>query len=177
MLNLHIHGRDLRLGEQFQEKAHAKLSKYAKYFTDEIETQVRVKKEAECFVVEITMKVRKYILRAEGRAEDLLLALDEASDRLDGQMRKQKTKLLRKHKEKDFLIEQVFVKEYPETEEEKRIVKNKKFRLEYLDEEEAVMQMELLGHDFLLYRDIESGNVSVVYRRKDGHYGKIDECE
>lgn len=174
MLNLQIQGRDLRLGEQFHEKATQKLSKYSKYFVEDVEAHVKVKKEANLFGVEITLKAKKYLMRSEAKAEDLMLALENATDRLETQLQKQKTKLLKKHK--SFMNETAFMEESSLVEEPK-IVKNKKFRLETLDDEEAMLQLELLGHDFLLYRDVDTGAVALLYRRKDGQYGKIDELQ
>lgn len=174
MLNLQIQARDLRLGEQFHEKATQKLTKYGKYFLENVDAVVKAKKEAEDFVVEVTMKAKKYFIRSEAKSHDLILALEQASDRLEGQLRKQKTKLLKKHKA--FMNEQAFGEDTSFV-EDKKIVKNKKFKLETLEDEEAIMQMELLGHDFLLYRDIDSGAVALIYRRKDGQYGKIDELQ
>jgi len=123
--------------------------------------------------VEITIPMKSVILRAEEEKEDFYAAIDVIIDKLERQIRKNKTRLQsKKVKEaKEFAFE--YIEEIPE-ETEINIVKRKKIGVKPMDEEEAILQMELLGHQFYIYKDIETNQVAVVYKRKDGGYGLIE---
>ena len=99
-------------------------------------------------------------------------SIDGVVDKLERQIRKYKTKVNRKGKVQTFAEVAAEAEAVPEAEDEKAI-KTKTFVLKPMDEEEAIMQMELLGHDFFVFLDAESNSVNVVYKRKDGHYGLI----
>jgi putative sigma-54 modulation protein len=123
------------------------------------------------------MKIQKHYYRAECSADDIFTALDEAIEVLEGQIRKHKTRIEKK------IHDYAYMKEYLRTEvplpaeteeEEKRIIRRKTFDLAPMDAEEAILQMEMLGHSFLLFLDADTEKVCAVYRRKDGNYGLIE---
>ena len=120
--------------------------------------------------IEVTIPTRVGILRTEVEQEDLYAAIDLAVDKLEDQLRRQKTRLSRKHRSS---LAETFAAE--EIAEEPEIpVKTKTIKAEVMDLDEAIMQMELSNHDFYLYTDDESGKISVVYRRNSGGYGLIE---
>ena len=123
--------------------------------------------------VEITIPLKSFILRSEETKEDYYAAVDKTLDKLERQIRKNKTKLMSKHNKnvQEFNFSEI------ETSEEKntsKIVKRKTIEVKPMNEEEAILQMELLGHEFYMYKDEETGLPAVVYKRKDGNYGIIE---
>ena len=119
-------------------------------------------------VVEITIKNNNYIFRAEKSAVDKLDALDDAVDTIIRQIRKNKTRLEKK------LTQGLVDFQTEEEEEQFDVVKYKKFNLKPMDVTEAILQMNLLGHTFFMYRDAQTNDVNVVYRRKDGNYAVLE---
>jgi putative sigma-54 modulation protein len=110
--------------------------------------------------------MNRYILRAEDATNDMYASIDGVVDKLERQVRKYKTKINRKGKAQ-------IINELPAAEEETEIIKTKSFVVKPMDEEEAIMQMELLEHDFFVFLHNESNAINVVYKRKDGQYGLI----
>ena len=164
-------GKNVNLTERVQEQIKKKLTNLDKYLIigDDTITRVVVREEPNDKKIEVTIPTKVGILRAEVEHEDLYAALDLAVDKLEDQIRRQKTRLNRRHK--DSLAES-FIQE--ELEEEDIPVRTKTIHAETMDLDEAIMQMELLGHNFFIFTDEESGSISVVYRRKNGGYGLIE---
>lgn len=151
-----------------------KLEKLDKYLdkSDEANATVLVKIRDHRDKVEITIPLKSLILRAEESQEDFYAAIDVAVEKLERQIRKNKTRLQsQKLKEKKELVVDYSDEDMEEPE---IIVKRKKVEVKPMDEEEAVLQMELLGHQFYLFKDAESNKPMVVYKRKDGNYGVIE---
>ena len=120
----------------------------------------------------MTIPTKVGILRAEVEHEDFYAAIDLAIDKLEDQIRRQKTRLSRRHK--DSLAESFIEKDEKVLEEEDIAVKTKTITPEKMDLEEAIMRMEMLGHSFFIYVDNENDEIAVVYRRNDGKYGLIE---
>lgn len=181
-MKLHINGHNLHLKEQFHDRVEHKLAKFHRYFGDDSETWVKARHEgARDFCVEITMKVKRHYYRAEETASDLLQAFDACLDHLERQIRQQKTHIERYHREyaylKPFLQQELLQGEDLSEEDEKSefdIGKKKSFPIDMMTPEEAVLQMELLGHNFLLFLHDKTGKVALVYRRKNKGYGFIE---
>ena len=121
--------------------------------------------------IEVTIPLKTLILRAEEEQQDFYAAVDLVINKLERQIRKNKAKLQKreKNKTKEFNIDDIIP-----IEEDSKVVKRKKIDVKPMNEEEAVLQMELLGHDFYVYKDSETNNVCVLYKRKDGGYGVIE---
>ncbi len=153
-----------------------KLDRLNKYFNDEdmtanVLTKIRGNKQ----IVEVTIPIDKFILRSEESNDDLYAAIDLVSDKLERQIRKNKTKLKKQNKVNNKYEYLNFDYEVKDNEEENnKIVKRKKFDTKPMDEEEAILEMELLGHNFFVYKDMHSDNVNVLYKRNDGNYGIIE---
>ena len=152
-----------------------KLTRLDKYFqdSDEIEANVLTKVNGKNQTIEVTIPTKHFTLRNEETNEDLYAAIDKIVDKLERQIRKNKTRLKAKYK-KEVLPDFIFDFEVTEEENEDKIVKRKKIDVKPMDEEEAILQMELLGHDFYVFNNIDEECISVLYRRKDGNYGIIN---
>lgn len=172
-----IRGDKLKITDSMHNYIEEKLRKLEKYLknSEEIRANVIVKVKNHEQRVEITIPLKTYIVRAEETKDDFYAAVDKALDTLERQIRKNKTRMMSKQVKTNFdfdisKIEQEIEKE----QEEKKIVKRKTVEVKPMNEEEAILQMELLGHEFYMYKDSESGKSAVVYKRKDGNYGVIE---
>ena len=123
--------------------------------------------------IEVTIPTEYVLLRAEVVDQDLYNAIDLVIDKLEGQIRKYKTRLNRKSKDNKLAFNLASI-EPLDDEEEDVLVKTKTITPKPMDMEEAIMQMELIGHSFFVYRDTETDAISIVYRRNDGNYGLIE---
>lgn len=116
--------------------------------------------------------MKKFTLRAEESNQDLYAAIDLVVDKLESQIRKNKKRINNKYKKSD---NQDLVFDFEElTENNSKIVRRKKIEIKPMDEEEAILQMELLSHDFFIFNNIDEECISILYRRKDGNYGVIN---
>ncbi|NLW88255.1 MAG: ribosome-associated translation inhibitor RaiA [Clostridiaceae bacterium] len=170
-------GNGIHIGQRLEEKIASKLSKFEKHFGEEGSFNIKIIPEREIKKVELTLKLQNKIFRAEARDEEILTAVDRTIDKLESQIRRQKTRIEKQIRDYSYLkeyLKEVQVDEEEFTEEEKRIIKRKSFELVPMTPDDAVLQMEMLGHSFLVYLDADTGNVCVVYKRKDGHYGLIE---
>jgi len=180
-MNIMITGHGMKVGDQLRNVVEKKLAKFDRYLGPDATASVKVRPEADLKRVEITMKVQNSYFRSETEAIDILDALDEGVEVLEGQFRKHKTRLEKRIR--DYAVQQEAIKTDPaaaeaelldEAEDEIRIVRRKNFDLTPMDPEEACLQMEMLGHSFLLFLNGDSGKVALVYRRRDGDYGLIE---
>ncbi len=171
-MKTNVTGRKLSLRPSFVEKTEKKLSKLDKFFEDDARADVTVKQEGNGFKVETTIHNQGMVYRAEEAAPDMVEALDKLIDKLVRQIRKNKTRLEKRLREEAFAVPPP--PEEEETEEEYAVVRSKSFPVKPLDVEEAILQMNLLGHQFYMFRNMDSGEINVVYRRKDGHYGLLE---
>ena len=152
----------------------SKLSKLDKYFdnSDEIEATVVTKTKGRDQAIEVTIPTKHFTLRNEESHEDLYAAIDIIVDKLERQIRKNKEKINKK-------INKTIIKDFDydlqdEYEEDESIVKRKQIELKPIDEEEAIIQMEMLGHSFFVFKDINTQKVCVLYKRKNKDYGIIE---
>ena len=159
---------DIR-GDQIEEKIGHLDSYFKEPESLKAYVVVRVKNNED--IIEVTVPTPKFTLRSETSDKDFYAALNTSIDKLERQIRKNKTKL--KKKFKDALKYEMIDMEIEE-EQVSNITKRKELTLHLMDEEEAVLQMELLGHDFYIFKNSDTDNVSVVYKRKDGEYGIIN---
>jgi len=170
-------GIGIHVGERLEEKIADKLSKFNKYFGEDAVFTIKVRPERDIKRVEITLRLENHIYRAEAKDEEILSAVDRTVDKLESQIRRQKTRIEKQIHDYSYMKEYLSDIEDAEDEdehEEKTIIKRKTFALVPMTQDDAVLQMEMLGHSFLVYLDAETGNVCVVYKRKDGNYGLIE---
>lgn len=167
----------IELSETRKEQFLKKVKKIDKFFDADIECKISVYEQKNEIVAEITIYDKGLILRAEARNRDLLAATDECLSNLDRQIRKNKTKLAKRLRDTSIenyssIIEGTDTS--GDVEEEIKIIKRKRFTSKPMSAEEAVLQMNMLGHDFFVFADPETMETSIVYRRKDGNYGLIE---
>ncbi len=168
-------GKNIELTEGIETKINKKLSMLDKYFimSDNVEAKVLIRTYPVGQKIEVTIPTDYVLLRAEVIDEDLYNAIDLVIDKLERQIRKYKTRLSRKSKDNKLAFNVASI-EPLETEEEDVLVKTKTISPKPMDMEEAIMQMELIGHSFFVYLDTETDKVSVVYKRHDGKYGLLE---
>ena len=180
-MNFNIRGENIEVTPAIREYVEKKISKLERYFSETPDAQVNVNLKTyndKTSKVEVTIPMSQLLLRAEEDHMDMYAAIDLISDKLERQIRKHKTKVNRKHRVNGNLNELFGSYESaPNTEEEEQdleIVRQKRFNLKPMDSEEAILQMDLLGHNFFVYTDAETNNTNIVYKRKDGKYGLIE---
>lgn len=174
-MKITLRGKNIEITEAIEEKVSEKLSKLDKYFivNENVEAKVLVRTYPYGQKIEVTIPTEYVLLRAEVVDQDLYNAIDLVIDKLEGQIRKYKTRLNRKSKDNKLAFNLASI-EPLEDEEEDVLVKTKTITPKPMDMEEAIMQMELIGHSFFVYRDTETDAISIVYRRNDGDYGLIE---
>ena len=170
-----IHGDKLKVTDAMKEYIEEKLEKLNKYLenSENVRASVIVKVKNHEQRVEITIPLKAFILRSEESKDDFYAAVDKTIDKLERQIRKNKTRIMSKQVKtnKDFSMS-AFADE--EDLDDKKILKRKKVEVKPMNEEEAILQMELLGHQFYMYKDSDTNQVAVVYKRTDGNYGIIE---
>ncbi|MBO4948376.1 MAG: ribosome-associated translation inhibitor RaiA [Peptococcaceae bacterium] len=172
-MRINVKAKNTQVTEPLTDYINKRFSKLEKYFVDaDLAGTVTLVVEKGIHRVEATIPLNRYILRAEENSNDMYASIDGVVDKLERQIRKYKTKVNRKGKVQTFAEVAAEAEAAPVADDEK-VIKTKTFALKPMDEEEAIMQMELLGHDFFVYLDAESNGVNVVYKRKDGQYGLI----
>lgn len=178
-MKISVSGKGIKVSEGFRERVESKLKKYNRYFSEDAAATVKVRPEGEDVCVEFTIKIKGHFYRAETVAGDLNTALDLTIDAMERQIRKHKTRL--EKNVRDYAYLQEYLKTQPpadlieeEMTEEGKLIRRKNFAISPMSAEEACLQMELLGHSFLIFLSDETERVCVVYRRKDGNYGLIE---
>ena len=170
-----IHGDKIKVTDAMKSYIEEKLGRLDKYLenSDSVRATVIVKVKGHLQTMEITIPLKSFILRSEETQDDFYAAVDKTIDKLERQIRKNKTKLMSRPAKPsyDFNFEMI---EIEDEKEEKKIVKRKSIEVKPMDEEEAILQMELLGHQFYMYKDAETNKPAVVYKRNDGNYGVIE---
>lgn len=173
-MKTNIHGNKIKITSAISDYIDNKIGKLDKYLErpDEVTANVLVKVKGKDQTVEVTIPVKKFILRAEDTHNDLYAAIDLVSEKLERQIRKNKTRMKKKASKND---EFVFDFKVEKDEEEKgKVVKRKVIDAKPMDEEEAILQMNLLGHSFFVFNNIKTNEVNVVYKRNDNDYGIIE---
>jgi len=176
-MKYNIRGDKLEITDAINNYVESKLDRLNKYFKeDDILANVLLRVRGNSQIIEVTIPTDKFILRSEEEDKDLYAAIDLVTDKLERQIRKNKTRLSRqnvdnKFKEFNFDFE---INDTDESNEDEIIVKRKKLEMKPMDEEEAILEMNLLGHEFFVYKDMHTDNICVLYKRKDGNYGLIE---
>ncbi len=173
-MELNIRGEKTNITEAMKQYAEEKLQKLNKYLEDseKITGTLLFKVYGPKQIIEVTIPLKNCTLRVEEEGHDFYAIIDTGIDKLERQIKKNKTRLSnRKNKTKsDFILEFE-----PEEENKDKIVKRKNIELKPMDEEEAILQMELLNHDFYMFKNTDTDKIAVVYKRKHGDYGIIEE--
>ena len=173
-MKYNIRGEKVEITEAIKSYIVEKIGKLEKYFDnfEDIEANVVIKIRGKEQKMEITIPTAQFTLRSEESHSDLYAAIDLTVDKLERQIRKNKTKINSKIRKNliqnfDVVLEDTF-------EEEAKVIKRKKIDMKPMDEEEAILQMEMLGHSFFVFNNVDTECVCVLYLRKDGNYGLIE---
>lgn len=172
-----IRGNKVEVTDAIKNYIETKIGKLDKYFgnPEELTATVVIRVRGNEQIVESTIPAKGFILRAEECHKDLYAAIDLVSEKLERQIRKNKTRIRKHNKRKENVTE--FIVDFevtPEEEQERTIVKRKQIEMKPMSEEEAVLQMNLLGHEFFVFTEVETGTTCVLYKRKDNDYGLIE---
>ncbi|HHT28020.1 MAG TPA: ribosome-associated translation inhibitor RaiA [Firmicutes bacterium] len=175
-MHIDVKGKNLEITDALREYAEKKAGKLAKFFDNgDLDTEVFLSVQRGMHIAELTLRIGGLVLRGESRTNDMYASIDEACDRIEQQIRKYKTRIQRRLQ--DIPRKAVLrVQQVEDTHEAAapRIVRSKRFAMKPMDVEEAVTEMELVGHDFFVFRNAATDSINVVYRRRDGDYGLIE---
>ena len=171
-----IRGDKIKITDAMNDYIEEKLGKLEKYLenSDTVRANVIVKVKNHEQRVEITIPLKTFILRSEETQDDFYAAVDKTIDKLERQIRKNKTRIMSKQVKSSY---DFALPELDATDEEvsdTKVIKRKRVEVKPMNEEEAILQMELLGHQFYMYKDSETDKPTVVYKRNDGQYGIIE---
>ena len=175
-MKFNIRGKNVDVTPAIKSYIEEKIGRLDKYLESpsDVSASIVVKVRGKEQIIEVTIPVNKIILHGEESHDDLYAAIDLVSDKIERQIRKNKTKL-KKRKEKNNFVDFNYEFEINKDEEkDETIVKRKSIEMKPMNEEEALLQMDLLGHEFFVFKNTDSECVSILYKRKDGNYGIID---
>lgn len=169
-----IVGKNIEVTEGLRSAVYDKIGKLERYFTPETEVHVTLSVEKDRQKIEITIPVKGNIIRAEEVSSDMYVSIDLVEEIIERQLRKHKNKLVEKQ-QAAASFNPAFVEEEGYDDEEIQIVRSKRFAMKPMDPEEACVQMDLLGHSFYVFRNADTDEVNVVYKRKGKNsYGLIE---
>ena len=168
-----ITGRNINVTPGLKAAVEEKIGKLERYFNQDTEVNITLTVEKDRQKIEVTIPVKGTIIRAEQESNDMYVSIDLVEEVIERQLRKYKNKLIQKE-QNVAQFSKGFVDEDTYDEEEISIIRSKKFAMKPMDPEEACVQMELLGHTFFVFRNSETDEVNVVYKRKGNTYGLIE---
>ena len=168
-------GRQLTVPEDFREFAERKLERMEKYFDHTASVAIKLLKKRSFEVVEVTIVDAGTIFRSEQSSDTFLTSFDRCLDAIERQIRKNKTKLSKRLRESAFISESAPVIADDIDEQEEFKIRTKTFSFKPMSAQEAILQMNLLGHSFFVFQDDQTEQVNVVYTREDGEYGLIQQ--
>lgn len=177
MASFTIRGKNVEITPALKDYVEKRIGKITRYFDAVGEISVLLSVVKERHMVEVTVPVQGVLLRGEEATQDMYASIDLVIEKLERQIHKHKTKMQRRFRD-GTLLDEAFtspvIKAKDEDDDEYPVVKRKKFIVKPMDIQEAIMQMNLLNHDFFVFRDADTEEVNVVYRRSDGKYGLIE---
>ncbi len=174
-MKFNITGRNINVSDGMKDQIDRKLGKLSKFFKEETICNVTLSTEKNMYKVEVTIPIKDGVIRAEETTSDKFQSLDLVVDVIERQIRKHRTKLMNRQQAAGSFTE-AFTEELDDDfdEDEINIVRTKRFDLKPMTPEEACLQMDLVGHSFFVFQNGDTGNVSVVYKRKGNSYGLIE---
>lgn len=173
-MKVSVRGKNLEVTPALREYLEKRVDKLARYFDGTFDVQAVLSVEREKRVVELTCFVEGVVLRGVEANEDMYAAMDLVVDKVVRQVHKYKTRLAKRFKKDAGFRPEAFVPEPAVPEETLDVVRRKHFTVRPMSVEEAIMQMNLVGHDFFMFFNAETEQMNVVYRRKNGDYGLIE---
>jgi len=176
LMKVSISGKNIEVSDYLRNLAEKKVSKLDRYFPKDTEVQVTMAVERNRHIVEVTIPYDGGIIRGEEVTGDMYASIDNVLDKLEKQIVKHKTKLGKNLKAEAFKYEEpLYSESFEDAEEENaRLVRIKRFSMKPMTIDEAMLQMELLGHSFYVFANGDTGDINVIYRRRDGNFGLIE---
>jgi len=171
---LNFTGKNVEVTEALKDVTNRKLKRLDKYFQKDVVGNVIFSVERNWKILEITINLPGTILRVEESSDDMYTSIDKAVDVLERQIRKYKTRLQKRNQTGGTIRFENVIPLKEDEDDKPKIVKTKRFGMKPMSVEEAVLQMELLRHNFFVFMNADTEEVSVVYKRKDGNYGLIE---
>ncbi len=168
-----ITGKNIEVTDGLRAAVYEKIGKLERYFSKDTDVTVTLNVEKGRQKIEVTIPVKGSIIRSEQTSTDMYVSIDLVEEVIERQLKKYKNKIIDK-KQSNSAFSDAYIQEEMEDPEEVRIIRTKRFAMKPMDPEEACIQMELLGHTFYVFRNSETDEVNVVYKRKDGAYGLIE---
>ncbi len=168
-----ITGKNIEVTDGLRAAVYEKIGKLERYFSKDTDVTVTLSVEKGRQKIEVTIPVKGSIIRSEQTSTDMYVSIDLVEEVIERQLKKYKNKIIDK-KQSNSAFSDAYIQEEMEDPEEVRIIRTKRFAMKPMDPEEACIQMELLGHTFYVFRNSETDEVNVVYKRKDGAYGLIE---
>ena len=172
-MNYIISGKNIEVTEGLRSAVQDKLSKLEKYFADDASVQVTFSVEKDRQKIEVTIPMKGHIIRAEQVSDDMYVPIDLVVEVIERQVTRHRKKLIDKEQNAAYLSK-AFVDEDVEDDDDIKIVRTKKFAVKPMYPEDACIQMDLVGHNFYVFRNAETDEVNVVYKRKGNTYGLIE---
>lgn len=169
-----ISGKNIEITGALKETIEKKFGKLDKFFNKGTEAHITMSVEKNRQILEVTIPFNGVVLRAEVANDDMYAAIDKSIDIVERQIRKNKTRLAKKLHENAFTAGNFSINEPIEEEQEFKVVRTKRFPIKPMTVEEAILQMNLVGHEFFMFTNAETKDVNVVYKRKNGNYGLIE---
>ena len=174
IMRITITGRNIELTEGLKAAVEEKLSKLEKFFAPDTDVFVTLSVEKERQKVEVTIPIKGHVIRSEQSSNDMYVSIDLVEEVIERQLRKYRTKLASKKMNVADNFNEAFIDSDADEDEEIKIVRTKRFGMKPMYPEDACVQMELTGHDFFVFRNAETDEVNVVYKRKGNTYGLIE---
>ena len=172
-----ITGRNIDITEGLKSAVEEKLGKLDRFFAPETEVNVTLSVEKERQKIEVTIPIKGHVIRSEQSSNDMYVSIDLVEEVIERQLRKYRTKLASKKMNVAENFSEAFIDSDADEDEEIKIVRTKRFGMKPMYPEDACVQMELTGHDFFVFRNAETDEVNVVYKRKGNTFGLIEpEC-
>ncbi len=167
-----VRGKNIQVTPALKEYVEKRIGKLGRFFESQQEAQVTLSVQKDSHRVEVTMPLNGYVLRGEEETADMYASVDMVLDKLERQVEKYKTRIARKLKDES--IRDMVPAAGQGVEEEPRVVRTKRFAIKPMPVDEAILQMNLVGHSFFVFSNAETEEVNVLYKRKDGNYGLIE---
>ncbi len=173
-MKLIVQGKGINLTDDVINYAEKRFATAEKFFENIQEVDLIISKERGLYKSEVTISMSGTVIRGESRTQDIYSSIDDVLDKTKRQIKKYKDSFIEKRRETRNFLENVEKENPSDLEEAPKIVKVKKFTLKPMDEEEAILQMELLGHTFFVFLNSNTDKINVIYKRSDGNYGLIE---
>ncbi len=173
-MNYIISGKNINVTEGLKQAIYDKLGRLEKFFTEDTNAQVTLSVEKERQKIEVTIPMKGHIVRAEQVSDDMYVSIDMVAEIIERQVVRYKKKIIDQNQDIAFLKDSFLEEDDEEEYDEIQIIRSKRFAVKPMYPEDACVQMELLGHNFFVFRNAETNEVCVVYKRKGNTYGLIE---